>query len=155
MPTLPLASVLLLGFLQISASQAAVAPARIEVEKNSPAIKDGRLVEDIGLETLGGVFTPLARRGHEIPVRASEIFACGGDGQREIWIRLARGTHDVFARNHELGWFAVGSLPAAPRGILQVNVTVVVQGSSIALEAMETGGARLTLTRGKGPKKPR
>src|SRR3989442_589078 len=63
----------------------------LEVEKSTPAVEQGKLVEDIGIETLGGVFTPLLPRGRGVPCEVTETFATAADNQDNVQVRLFRG----------------------------------------------------------------
>lgn len=82
------------------------ASAVLELERNSPVVRDGRLVEDVGLETLGGVFTVLLPREVGVPVEKTETFSTAADDQDQIQIRLFRGVDRVARKNTPVGWFA-------------------------------------------------
>lgn len=121
--------------------------ATIEVEARSPAIVRGSLVESVGIETLGGVFTPLLEVGCALPCEVTNIFSTAADNQTEISVALVRGTKDLAAHNHSLGRFVVTGIPPAPRGEPQVAITLRAAQESISLAARELSGARVQLVR--------
>jgi molecular chaperone DnaK len=121
--------------------------AMIEVEPRTPAIRDGRLVEAIGIETLGGVFTPLLESGCAIPCETTKTFSTAADGQTEISVPLFRGKAELAAENHSLGRFAVIGIPGRPRGEPKVAITIRAESSGIVLLARELSGASLRIRR--------
>ena len=121
--------------------------ATVVVEASSPAISDGTLVESVGIETLGGVFTSLLQAGCTLPCEVTNTFSTAADNQSEISIALVRGTAELAAENHSLGRFAVIDIPAAPRGEPQVAITLRASGNSIALAARELSGSPIQLVR--------
>jgi molecular chaperone DnaK len=121
--------------------------ARVVVEDRSPAIGSGLLVEDIGIETLGGVFTVLLARGVRVPASKTEVFSTATDNQNQIEIRLYRGGARMAAQNISLGRFVVTNIPAAPRGLPNIEVTFRADGNAIALEARDRGGAQIRLVK--------
>jgi molecular chaperone DnaK len=131
--------------LAVLACSASVPIARIEVERNSPAVHAGRLAQAIGIETLGGVFTPLLEVGCSIPCETTKTFSTAADNQSEVSIALFRGTADLAAHNHALGRFAVVGIPAAPRGVPQVSITFRADSTAITLVARELSGAAVQL----------
>jgi len=139
-----LRSVAVLAFIACSA---AAQVATIEVERGSPAIGGGELVQSIGIETLGGVFTPLLEVGCRVPCEATNTFSTAADNQAEISVSLFRGTADLVSRNHSLGEFVVNGIPPAPRGAPQVAITVRAERTGIVLSATDVSGASLQLLR--------
>jgi molecular chaperone DnaK len=121
--------------------------AHIVVERDSPAIAADRLAQAIGIETLGGVFTPLLEAGCSIPCETTKTFSTAADNQSEISIALFRGTAELAADNYALGRFAVTDIPAAPRGIPQVAITFRAESARISLSARELSGAAVQLER--------
>jgi molecular chaperone DnaK (HSP70) len=106
------------------------------VEAQSPAVgADGKLAESIGIETLGGVFTPLLSRGTAAPCSVSETFSTATDNQSHILLKPYRGTARLVAECHLLGPFQVTGVPPAPRGTPQIEVTLAVQDRRILLSA--------------------
>jgi len=121
--------------------------ARAIVEERSPAVGSGVLVQDIGIETLGGTFTVLLARGASVPAFKMEVFSTASDSQEEIEIRLYRGIEPMVVHNASLGRFVVSNIPAAPRGVASVEVTLRVDGEAISIEARDRGGAQVRLAK--------
>ena len=127
-----------------------VHPGFAVVEVDSPALKGLKgdsLVEPIGLETLGGVFTPLLQEGCHPPCKTTQTFSTSEDGQGEITIALFRGRESVAARNHSLGTFAVVDIPKMPRGRPSVRITLLAVDGRIVISAQESSGAQLRIER--------
>jgi molecular chaperone DnaK (HSP70) len=123
----------------------------VSVESRSPAAAKGRLVEDIGIETLGGVFTPLLEHGRTIPCEVTETFSTAADNQFEIEIRPFRGVAKLAREAKPLGRFVVGGLPRGPRGTVMVAVTFAVSADgTITLAAKEKAGRPIHLRRRDG-----
>lgn len=118
----------------------------VTVEGASPAIRGAQLAEPVGLETLGGVFTPLLEPG-ALPRETTEIFSTAADNQPEISLHLFRGHKSVAAQNHALGTFVIGGLPPRPRGVPQVEVTLRADAHDIVLVVRDRGRARLSVKR--------
>ncbi|MGQ9598148.1 MAG: molecular chaperone DnaK [Anaerolineae bacterium] len=85
----------------------------------------------LGVETLGGVMTPLIERNTTIPVRKSEIFSTAEDGQTAVTIHVLQGERAMAADNITLGRFNLEGIPPAPRGIPQIEVTFDIDANGI------------------------
>jgi molecular chaperone DnaK len=85
----------------------------------------------LGVETLGGVLTPLIERNTTIPVRKSEIFSTAEDGQTAVTIHVLQGERTMAADNMTLGRFNLEGIPPAPRGVPQVEVTFDIDANGI------------------------
>ncbi len=85
----------------------------------------------LGVETLGGVMTPLIPRNTTIPVRKSEIFSTAEDNQSAVDIRIYQGERPMAADNMLLGQFRLEGIPPAPRGIPQIEVTFDIDANGI------------------------
>jgi molecular chaperone DnaK len=85
----------------------------------------------LGVETLGGVMTPLIERNTTIPVRKSETFSTAEDGQTAVTIHVLQGERPMAADNSRLGMFNLDGIPPAPRGIPQVEVTFDIDANGI------------------------
>jgi len=108
------------------------------VESPTPAVSTaGALVENIGIETLGGVFTPLLSRGCTIPCLSTQVFSTADDRQSEITLFLFRGNAKMTKDAHRLGAFVVLGIPPEPRGMPQVAVTFAVEGNQISVSAFD------------------
>jgi molecular chaperone DnaK len=77
----------------------------------------------LGLETLGGIFTPLIPRNTTIPTRKSQIFTTAEDFQTAVTIHVLQGERPMAADNTSLGRFDLVGIPPAPRGVPQIEVT--------------------------------
>jgi molecular chaperone DnaK len=85
----------------------------------------------LGLETLGGVLTPLIERNTTIPVRKSETFSTAADGQTAVTIHVLQGERPMASDNMSLGQFNLEGIPPAPRGVPQVDVTFDIDANGI------------------------
>ncbi|MHB1356635.1 MAG: molecular chaperone DnaK [Anaerolineae bacterium] len=85
----------------------------------------------LGIETLGGVATPLIERNTTIPTRKSQIFSTASDMQTQVQINVVQGERPMSADNKQLGTFSLDGIPAAPRGIPQVEVTFDIDADGI------------------------
>jgi len=85
----------------------------------------------LGLETLGGVLTPLIERNTTIPVRKGEIFSTAEDGQTAVDIHVLQGERPMAADNITLGRFRLEGIPPAPRGMPQIEVTFDIDANGI------------------------
>jgi len=85
----------------------------------------------LGIETLGGVFTRLIDRNTTIPTKKSQVFSTAEDGQTAVTIRVFQGEREMAADNKLLGQFDLIGLPAAPRGVPQIEVTFDIDANGI------------------------
>ena len=85
----------------------------------------------LGIETKGGVMTNLVDRNSRIPLKKSQTFSTAEDGQQAVTIRVAQGERDMFADNKLLGQFDLTGIPAAPRGVPQIDVTFDIDANGI------------------------
>ncbi len=85
----------------------------------------------LGLETLGGVSTKLIERNTTIPTRKTQVFTTAEDGQTSVDINILQGEREMAVDNKSLGRFRLEGLPAAPRGVPQVEVTFNIDANGI------------------------
>ena len=85
----------------------------------------------LGIETYGGVFTKLIERNTTIPTKKSQVFSTAADGQTSVEIHVLQGEREMAAYNKTLGRFQLTGIPAAPRGIPQIEVTFDIDANGI------------------------
>ncbi len=85
----------------------------------------------LGIETLGGVFTKLIERNTTIPTKKSQIFSTAADGQTSVEVHVLQGEREMAAYNKTLGRFQLTGIPAAPRGVPQIEVTFDIDANGI------------------------
>ncbi|MFA5794999.1 MAG: molecular chaperone DnaK [Candidatus Brocadiia bacterium] len=85
----------------------------------------------LGIETLGGVRTPLIERNTTIPTSKKEVFSTAADSQTEVEIHILQGERDMASDNRTLGRFRLAGLPPAPRGIPQIEVAFDIDANGI------------------------
>jgi molecular chaperone DnaK len=100
-------------------------------------VKDVLLLDvtplSLGIETKGGVMTKLIERNTTIPTRRTEVFTTADDNQPSVEIKVLQGEREMAAYNSELGTFTLSDLPAAPRGIPQIEVTFDIDANGIVV----------------------
>lgn len=115
-----------------------------EVVADGAAVQGGVLAGDVkdvllldvtplslGIETLGGVMTKLIDRNTTIPVKKSEVFSTAADSQTSVDIHVLQGEREMAGGNRTLGRFQLVGLPAAPRGVPQIEVTFDIDANGI------------------------
>ena len=85
----------------------------------------------LGIETLGGVCNRIIERNTTIPVRKSQIYSTAADGQTSVEIHILQGEREMAAGNTTLGRFILDGIPAAPRGVPQIEVTFDIDANGI------------------------
>ena len=108
----------------------------------------------LGLETLGGIMTPLIKRNTTIPTAASQVFSTAADNQTSVEINVLQGEREMAADNKSLGRFILDGIPPAPRGMPQVEVTFDIDASGIlnvkALDKATSKEQKITITGSTG-----
>ncbi|MDD2679252.1 MAG: molecular chaperone DnaK [Candidatus Omnitrophica bacterium] len=108
----------------------------------------------LGIETLGGVNTKLIERNTTIPTRKSQIFSTAADNQTAVTIRVLQGERQMADGNVELGRFDLVGIPAAPRGVPQVEVSFDIDANGIVhVSAKDLGTGKEQSIRITAPKK--
>ena len=85
----------------------------------------------LGIETLGGVFTPLIERNTTIPTKKAQVFSTADDNQSAVTIRVFQGERPMAADNKVLGQFDLMGIPPAPRGMPQIEVAFDIDANGI------------------------
>ena len=85
----------------------------------------------LGIETYGGVFTKLIDRNTTIPTKKSQVFSTAADGQTSVEVHVLQGEREMAADNKTLGRFQLTGIPAAPRGVPQIEVTFDIDANGI------------------------
>ncbi|MGG6237001.1 molecular chaperone DnaK [Nodosilinea sp. AN01ver1] len=85
----------------------------------------------LGVETLGGVMTKLIPRNTTIPTKKSEVFSTAQDGQTNVEIKVLQGEREMASDNKSLGTFQLSGIPAAPRGVPQIEVIFDIDANGI------------------------
>ncbi|MBQ5321363.1 MAG: molecular chaperone DnaK [Oscillospiraceae bacterium] len=85
----------------------------------------------LGIETLGGVSTKIIERNTTIPTKKSQVFSTAADGQTQVEIHVLQGEREFAKDNKTLGLFKLDGIPAAPRGVPQIEVTFDIDANGI------------------------
>ena len=94
----------------------------------------------LGIETLGGVFNRIIDRNTTIPVKKSQVYSTAADGQTSVEIHVLQGEREMAAGNTTLGRFNLDGIPAAPRGVPQIEVTFDIDANGIVnVTALDKG----------------
>ncbi|MFA4999911.1 MAG: molecular chaperone DnaK [Patescibacteria group bacterium] len=108
----------------------------------------------LGIETLGGVATPLIERNTTIPTSKSQVFSTAADGQTAVEIHVVQGDRPMASDNKTLGHFTLDGIPAAPRGVPQVEVKFDLDANGIlnvsATDKATNKQQKITITASSG-----
>jgi molecular chaperone DnaK len=119
----------------VNPDEAVAVGAAIQAGVLAGDVKDVLLLDvtplTLGIETLGGVFTPLIERNTTIPYKRSQVFSTADDNQSAVTIRVFQGERPMAQDNKLLGQFDLVGIPPAPRGVPQVEVTFDIDANGI------------------------
>lgn len=108
----------------------------------------------LGIETMGGVATPLIDRNTTIPTSKSQIFSTAADGQTSVEIHIVQGERPMAADNKTLGRFILDGIPTAPRGVPQIEVKFDIDANGIlnvsATDKATSKQQKITITASSG-----
>ena len=127
-------SIIFLVILLASCSSSTVT---VVVEENSPVTQGSELLENIGIETLGGVFTPLLQSGCNLPCEISQVFSTAEDNQSQITITIVRGSEKMANKGKYLGKYQISGISPAPLGVPQIEVIFQASGGNILLSVKD------------------
>ena len=123
------------GDKSVNPDEAVALGAAIQAGILGGEIKDVLLLDvtplSLGIETLGGVATKLIERNTTIPTKKSQVFSTAADNQSAVTINVLQGERAMSADNKSLGRFDLVGIPAAPRGIPQIEVTFDIDANGI------------------------
>ncbi|OGK55476.1 molecular chaperone DnaK [Candidatus Roizmanbacteria bacterium RIFCSPLOWO2_01_FULL_45_11] len=85
----------------------------------------------LGIETLGGVMTPLIERNTTVPASKSQVFSTAADNQTQVEVHILQGERPMAGDNKSLGKFVLDGIPSAPRGVPQIEVTFDIDANGI------------------------
>ena len=119
----------------INPDEAVALGAAIQGGVISGDVKDVLLLDvtplTLGIETMGGVMTPLIERNTTLPSSKSQVFSTASDNQPQVEIHILQGERPMANDNKTLGSFVLDGIPAAPRGIPQIEVTFDIDANGI------------------------
>ncbi len=119
----------------VNPDEAVAVGAAIQASVLSGERKDVLLLDvtplTLGIETLGGVLTPLIKKNTTIPTKAQQVFSTADDNQGAVTIHVLQGERQMASGNKSLGQFNLEGIPPAPRGVPQIEVTFDIDANGI------------------------
>src|SRR5204862_7238849 len=106
------------------------------------------------IETLGGVMTKIIQKNTTIPTKANQVFSTADDNQTAVTVHVLQGEREMATGNKSLGRFDLTGIPAAPRGVPQIEVTFDIDANGILHVSAKDKGtgkeAKITVKAGSG-----
>ena len=119
----------------VNPDEAVAVGAAIQAAVLSGEVKDILLLDvtplSLGIETMGGVMTKLIEKNTTIPTKANQVFSTADDNQTAVTVHVLQGEREQASANKSLGRFDLSNIPAAPRGVPQVEVTFDIDANGI------------------------
>ena len=108
----------------------------------------------LSVETMGGVATPMIERNTTIPAKKTQVYSTAADSQTSVDIHIVQGERPMAADNKSLGQFRLDGIPAAPRGVPQIEVTFDIDANGIlkvsAIDKTSDNSQNITITASSG-----
>ncbi|OGV26213.1 MAG: molecular chaperone DnaK [Legionellales bacterium RIFCSPHIGHO2_12_FULL_37_14] len=119
----------------VNPDEAVAVGAAIQAAVLSGEVKDILLLDvtplSLGIETMGGVMTKLIEKNTTIPTKANQVFSTADDNQTAVTVHVLQGERNQASANKSLGRFDLSDIPAAPRGVPQIEVTFDIDANGI------------------------
>ncbi|MEM9100974.1 MAG: molecular chaperone DnaK [Pseudomonadota bacterium] len=119
----------------VNPDEAVAVGASIQAGVLSGDVKDVLLLDvtplTLGIETMGGVMTPLIEKNTTIPTKASQVFSTADDNQTAVTVHVLQGERKMAGQNKSLGKFDLSDIPPAPRGVPQIEVAFDIDANGI------------------------
>lgn len=129
---------ILFVFIMVSCRTGSSEDNGVIVEENTKLVdSSGKTVESLGIETLGGVFSPLIEKGTETPFEKTYTFSTAADNQDQLKLSFYRGTKPLAKDNSFLGKYQIIGIPLMKRGEPQIAVTIKVFNKQIQIFAKD------------------
>src|SRR5690606_34578600 len=120
---------------EVNPAEAVAAGAAVQCAVLSGEVKDVLLLDvttlTLGIESMGGVATPVIEKNTTIPTKKSQVFSTADDNQTAVTIHVVQGERKQAAQNKSLGRFDLADIPPAPRGMPQIEVTFDIDANGI------------------------
>ena len=142
----------------VHADEAVALGAAIQAGILGGDVKDVLLLDvtplTLGIETLGGIRTPIITRNTTIPTKKSQVFSTAADSQPAVTINVLQGEREMASDNRSLGNFTLEGIPPAPRGVPQIEVTFDIDANGIVHVSAKDKGTgkeqKIAVTGGSG-----
>ncbi len=141
----------------VNPDEAVAIGAAIQAGVLSGEVKDILLLDvtplSFGIETMGGVMTPLIKKNTTIPTKATQVFSTAADNQTAVTVHVLQGERSIASQNKSLGEFNLADIPPAPRGMPQIEVMFDIDANGIlnvSAKDKATGKSQSIVIKAKG-----